>query len=289
MSASKILDGDDLQNMESFKAIEAALMDLIAESSIWVSPDKAPLSPMYPNIKRGAPKDRSKIIDGCQIDDNTYANTAIKRAISSTVKFKNYTVCHVWPGSTYDARYHTLLPNLVLIPRVVAGLSDFSQEVINVLKYRSWELYGWHPEEDAPAKPSCYPENWRDFVSTDEILLPKRKRLHTKNDMTYNDRESLEIDKVKRKVPKWRRNPHQVNSTLLRLYMTLSENDTKGVDKKILKQHFDKESQYPFKSNYDQMKNFGDKNHGKVFEEDENGQIRLWSPVASFIRSKFNK
>lgn len=56
-------------------------------------------------------------------------------------------VCHIWPGTTYDERYHTLLANLVLIPRILANLSDYFNAVIDVLKYRSYELYGWYPEE----------------------------------------------------------------------------------------------------------------------------------------------
>ena len=37
-----------------------------------------------------------------------------------------------------------------------------------------------------------------------------------------------------------------------------------------------------FSGNFSQMKNFGEKNHGKVFAENY-GEINLWEPVEQFI------
>lgn len=93
----------------------------------------------------------------------------LKKAISGSIDFKNYMVCHIWPGTTYDGRYLvsylTLLANLILIPRILANLSDYFSAVIDVLKYRSYELYGWHPEGTAtPQRPSYYPQVWREFM-----------------------------------------------------------------------------------------------------------------------------
>jgi hypothetical protein len=36
------------------------------------------------------------------------------------------------------------------------------------------------------------------------------------------------------------------------------------------------------------MKNFGEKNHGKVFEE-RDGYVTLWEPVKDFILNLYNK
>ena len=120
-----------------FQSIEAQLINIIAATSIWVNPDRISLSPVYPYTKRGRAKEKGKVVDGIRIDDNTYANVAIKKAISGSIDFKNYRVCHIWPGTTYDERYLTLLANLILIPRILANLSDYFSAVIDVLKYRS--------------------------------------------------------------------------------------------------------------------------------------------------------
>jgi hypothetical protein len=67
-------------------------------------------------------------------------------------------VCHVWPETCYDVRYHTSLANLVLLPAPLAGLSDHHKAVAECLRYRSYELFGWYPEEvSAPVKPLGYP------------------------------------------------------------------------------------------------------------------------------------
>lgn len=92
-----------------------------------------------------------------------------------------------------------------------------------------------------------------------------------------------EIAKVKRKVPKWINNPDQINSQILQLYMALSHNNNSPVTRVDLEKEFEKGHADPFYTNYMQMKNFGPKNHAKVFEEDAQENIWLWKPVADFI------
>lgn len=92
-----------------------------------------------------------------------------------------------------------------------------------------------------------------------------------------------EVAKVERKVPKWLNNPHQINSQILQLFMTMSKNNEILIKRDELQKEFEKDHADPFYSNYVQMKNFGPKNHAKVFQEDSWGNIRLWKPVADFI------
>ncbi len=290
----KRLNGDDLLELESFKKMENPLMDLIAESAIWVDPSRVPQHPIYPNVRRGYHDEKKKTeIAGIYIDDNTYANHAIKRAISKNIEFENYITCHIWPGTPYDVRYHTQLANLVLIPRALAGLSDHFAGVIDVLKYRSWELYGFYPAgENQPQKPSYYPEKWRPFEEDDEIIDLEDYLLKDHPDdlalETYNaNREEIEIEKVHKKVPKWISNPDQICSTILNDYMYLSDNDSKAVFREELKS-LSEDRVEKFEVNYNQMKNFGIRNHAKVFD-DKNGYIRLWDPVALFIREEYSK
>ena len=106
--------------------------------------------------------------EGVRLDDNTYANTAIKTAVLKGLKhygiytaskrlFRGYEACHIWPETCYDARYHTSVGNIVLLPREVSGLTDHCQAVKELLKYEAWERFRFKPVgEDIPAKPKYY-------------------------------------------------------------------------------------------------------------------------------------
>ena len=112
--------------------------------------------------------------EGVRLDDNTYANRAIKTAVLKGLKhygiytaskslFRGYEACHIWPETCYDARYHTCVGNIVLLPREVAGLTDHCQAVKELLKYEAWERFRFKPAgEEIPAKPKYYSEIvWR--------------------------------------------------------------------------------------------------------------------------------
>lgn len=290
----RVLDGDELTSLDTFQSIETILIDIIAATAIWVSPNKMTLNPVYPDTKRGKAKDKGKIFDGIRIDDNTYANIAIKKSISGSIEFKNYMVCHIWPGTTYDERYHTLLANLVLIPRILANLSDHFNKVIDVLKYRSYDLYGWHPEgTEIPQRPYYYPQIWREFIDeqsfvTDIAETIPMERKYIEEEEYEQNKEALEIEKVKRRIPKWVEKPSQINSRILNLYMRLSKNASVLISYEELKEKY--EQMYDggdFKSNYDQMKNFGKNNHAKVFSESKSRLISLWEPIEVFVKSQF--
>jgi hypothetical protein len=102
--------------------------------------------------------------NGQGLDDNSYANLAIKRALGiHRTKLIGFECCHIWPNTCYDARYHTVIANLVLLPRALAGFTDHDPQVQAALQYRSFELYRWHPEEwPAPERPTGFPDQWRD-------------------------------------------------------------------------------------------------------------------------------
>lgn len=284
-----IIDGNELLSMDSFKFIEPYLIDLIAATSIWVDPKNISLTPIYPNIRRGRKKEhRGQVLYGIKIDDNTYANRAIKSAIAPDIKFNNFTVCHIWPQTTYNERYHTLLSNLVLIPSILASLSDYYTAVTNILQYRAYELYGWHPEgTEIPKRPTYYPKYWRPFIQKDSTQHPKHIQQSIPNNI--QTKEEDEIDKILRKVPQWLEKPANINSKILTLYMELSNNGAIEITRECLQAHFEEISDRPFKSNYDQMKYFGDKNNAKIFDEDKYHTISLWEPTKVFVIEQYLK
>lgn len=162
------IDGD-LVLAEALKQLDINLSLLIAETSIWAHPDIVKEKPVwFPNTRRGRKNEkRGTIIDGIYIDDNTKANYAIKQACK--VQPKNFSVCHIYPGTAYDPRYHTAIANLVLLPQALSSLTDHNEEIIKVLQYRSYALYDWVPEGfPIPKKPESYPYNWLPLHSLSE-------------------------------------------------------------------------------------------------------------------------
>jgi len=94
---------------------------------------------------------------------------------------------------------------------------------------------------------------------------------------------ALEIAKVKRRVPRWFRNPTQFNAQILTTYLKLASR-TSTVELDNLAESC---SHIPtFDNNYNQMKLFGVKNHAKVFEEVE-GLVYLWPPVKEFVQQTY--
>lgn len=165
-------DGSTLL-MDGCEKLGIKLPELVAACSVWASPEifrhlraDNDLGVWYLNVRRARSGEtrRTTSPDGILLDDNTYANTAMKQALPAGARgFDNCVVCHVWPISCYNERYHTCLANLVILPSALASLTDFDPQVRAALQFRSWELYGWHPrDQERPLRPEAYPDNWRE-------------------------------------------------------------------------------------------------------------------------------
>lgn len=171
------LDGD-LLVANALERLGIDLSSLLAETAVWASPEVFQMlkcanahAAWYPMARRAYEKrgeKKGQRVGDIRLDDNTYANVAIKRAVGKAGRIRNLHTCHVWPRTAYDERYYACIANLVLLPRSIAGLSDHHPLMTAALQYRSFELYGWYPADIAgepqsqPVKPSDYPSNWRD-------------------------------------------------------------------------------------------------------------------------------
>jgi hypothetical protein len=284
---------------KAIKKLNINLTEMVAETSIWASPEiceqlkqKNGDVVFYLNVRRGRTNEtRGDIINGIRIDDNTYANNAIKRAVGiDRNDIKEYETCHIWKDTCYDERYHTAIPNLVLIPSAIASLSDHSDEIINALKYRSYELYGWYPQEESkPQKPCNYPNNWQEPAKNIKITESKEqdetKMLIEIKSNSYAEKIKHEIDKVTRRVPRWFIKSEQINSTILVNFLKLlGENSANIVSVRDLENRCNIDT---FKINFIDMANISDNGHGKVFEITEDSAT-LWEPVAQFILDEWN-
>jgi hypothetical protein len=107
------------------------------------------------------------------------------------------------------------------------------------------------------------------------------------SDIKSNDDydETQEIKKIERKISGWFSMTHQYNSKILYAFIKLHEQN-KGI---VTYDQLKRKTNIPtFKGNFDQMKNFGKKNHGKIFEQ-EGDNIYLWKPVEKIIWDNYKK
>ena len=123
-------------------------------------------------------------------------------------------------------------------------------------------------------KKNC--DNMGGRIATEEI---KKEILEdTQKDYSSNNLKK-EIEKIERRINRWFLNREQTNSKILYAFIKLYKQNNGTVTYEEL----EKETAIKkFKGNFDQMKNFGEKNHGKIFEQ--NGQnIYLWKEVEDII------
>lgn len=103
--------------------------------------------------------------------------------------------------------------------------------------------------------------------------------------ISVSDSEALEIKKVKNRVIGWFRKKHQFNSKILMAFLNLSKCNQIPVHISLIEKKLGLDSR-SFNINFHQMKIIAEKNHGKVFDENEYGDVVLWKPVAGFIESE---
>lgn len=183
-------DGSSLL-VEASRKHKINLSLLVAETALWANPEvhkrlleENKSGAFYPNVRR-ARKGREKrgdVVGGVKLDDNTYANYAIRQAIGippKNNKLIGFATCHIWPLTCYDEKYHTAIPNLVLLPASLASLTDHNP-IQAVLQYRSFELYKWVPDgEQRPRKPRDYPDCWKrpfGFTAKIEKAIKNRRQ-----------------------------------------------------------------------------------------------------------------
>lgn len=181
-----------LRQVEARRGTQLSLF--VAETGLWASPEvhqwlvaKDGYGAWFPMTRRCRKGEkRREIYRGERTDDNTYANKALKRALGfNATALTDFEVCHIWPETCYDVRYHTTIANLVLLPRALASLSDHYPEVQRALRFRSFEVYdGWYPADySLPSKSETYPppSSWLKPVA----FTPRVARsLETRN-LTY--------------------------------------------------------------------------------------------------------
>jgi hypothetical protein len=189
---------------------------LVAATALWANPEvhrrllakgSAAYFPDRRRYRAGQGETRGQRLGSLTLDDNSYANRAIKLAVGiDRHNLIGFEAAHIWPRTCYDERCHTAIANLVLLPRALAGLTDHHPEVQRALQYRAFVLYGWYPEGALePTRPDPYPSTWLtplpapqerwQSVTRDESDVPSSRALPGRFDVFVNGRAELNLSK----------------------------------------------------------------------------------------------
>jgi len=284
---SKIIAADLLA--ESAQRREIHLSLLVADTSMWVSPDyyrrlledtgSGALFPLVRRARIGQAEVRGQFAGDVRLDDNSYANVAIKRALGLTKGTAvGFEACHIWPLTCYDERYHTLVANLVLLPRALAGLSDHDVEIQKALQFRAYELYGWWPQEQArPEKPQFYPSEWREPLPDPMSVRVARAPRTTTGSVSSEKQRSLE-DRIR----KWSAQPTLNAHKIIALVVHAGEKPlTRDELVEAVGEATGSKNSYGAVASL--MSNSGNA-YGRVFELD-GGRVRICPEVADVVAS----
>lgn len=105
------------------------------------------------------------------------------------------------------------------------------------------------------------------------------------NKKSDSDKEMAQIHKVRSKLPRWLKKKTGYGYRFMNAYIVLWKEDKEITVELLFKKFLDL---YPdttpsrMKANFAQLKDYGEKNHGKLFEV-ENNRVTIWSKVSEIL------
>lgn len=163
---SKTLADFGLDGLSSFRAIiegsqYATMTQAIASLTLFTHPDTARQTggrAIFFAIRDPRRVGEIAEVGGRRValDDNRSATNAFLWANRLPRRGRDTQFNHVY-ASSGDVDAYTALPNICMTPAFLAKLTDTSPDIRNLLRFRSFDLYGWHPAgEPAPQRPDGY-------------------------------------------------------------------------------------------------------------------------------------
>ena len=142
-----------------------SLSQAIAEMAIFPHPDtvKQTKNNNLFQIIRSA-SFRGQIENGIMFDDNNSPARAFEWSLAEQLFWKDVQFNHIYSDSK-NVKIYTSLANICITPAFLSKLTDTDEVIKHLLKYRSYELYGFCPEgEKTPKRPADYGSlYWHDF------------------------------------------------------------------------------------------------------------------------------
>ena len=113
------------------------------------------------------------------------------------------------------------------------------------------------------------------------LVLVGQMEINVNNRDSSSD-ENNEVKKVEKRLKLWSKRKEQANSRILIGFLELKKRGAVRVNENDLRLLFKNDPSFNFDTNFSQMKNIAEKNHGKVFEINGN-TVDIWPPVKSAV------
>lgn len=113
---------------------------------------------LFPAVRNPRRVGEIDTLDGRRVllDDNKSATDAFLWANGLSRRGPDTQFNHVY-ATSLDPDAYTALPNICMTPAFIAKLTDTSEDVRNLLRYRSYQLYDWTPAgHEPPVRPEEY-------------------------------------------------------------------------------------------------------------------------------------
>jgi hypothetical protein len=109
---------------------------------------------LFPAIRNPRRVGQIDVHQGRQVllDDNKSATDAFLWANGLSRRGRDTQFNHVY-ATSLDVEAYTALPNICMTPAFIAKLTDTSEDVRSLLRYRSYQLYKWTPAGHPPPEP----------------------------------------------------------------------------------------------------------------------------------------
>ena len=139
----------------------SSLSQIIASLSIFSHPEtvrQTGCGPIIHVIRNADKRGSIEQIDGRSVglDDNKSPTDVFLWCNKIKNKITDLQFNHIYPDSQNEQNY-TCLANLCLTPAFLAKLTDSDADTRLLLRFRSFDLYGWHPADvDRPTRPANY-------------------------------------------------------------------------------------------------------------------------------------
>jgi hypothetical protein len=184
-----VLDGDAMLRELATAAGYPSLLHLLASHTVFLHPETVRQTggrAVFP-VVRGPRRGERGQVEGVDVvfDDNTTPTYAFLWAADRT-RGQDVQYNHVWDNQGRNPDTYTALWNLCVTPASLAKLTDGSahSETFNLLRCRSFELFGYQPAGLDPPVPNADYESVRPFwAPTPEpvnLELALRRQLATK-------------------------------------------------------------------------------------------------------------
>lgn len=167
-----IMDGEIILE-ELLKSTKdyGSLENAIAKLSLFTNPQTLK-SLKHSNILKIIRASQPEVRGGKYKDHMADDNMCVKLLFTwingiSLGQFDHCQFNHIYRGSDKKDKLkkYTCLSNIVVTPSFLAKLTDKTQKIIDLLKYRVFDIYGYDPDNISPERPDIYDKlEWRPYL-----------------------------------------------------------------------------------------------------------------------------